>query len=64
MKRITISNEIMNHVWEHWMRTRINSDSLTAMQYHIDAGWDLKYHPDSLSYTIPEDQIAFFLLSL
>ena len=64
MNRIKLSPAVMDYIWEHWMRVRTDSYSLAAIQYHIDKGWDLEYHSDSLSYTLPEHQYTFFVLSL
>lgn len=64
MNRVNLSAAAIDTFWRHWAAVRICAFDIAAFAYYNDKGWDIYYDIDHHTYSIPENQLAFFLLTI
>lgn len=63
--RVELSRSATSAMLIKWHDNMCDSDAYdSARQYYALSGWDVQYDLEKTKYTLPESQVAFFLLSL
>jgi hypothetical protein len=63
--RVELSRSVQHTMLIRWHDNMCDSDAYeSARQYYALSGYDLQYDITVAKYTLPENQITFFLLYL